>query len=326
MSSICIHYHRDFDGMVSAGVLAAILRDTRGEDVTWQSVNYHQRDDWENFGRGTRFAIVDFHFHPEAEYWFDHHPTTFLSDELRASYQPNDKWAWDESSPSCPPLILRHAKEHWDYDAPERFVEMAHWSDIVDAAKYKDVEQAMFGDEPALRISRSLYVAPNSAWLDDLVGAMSNQNLDKIANRKDVEKAYGRAARNRDKALEQFPPTIINIENSVLLYDASSNSIRRERFAAFFHHPEIHYSVGVIPTRAGYHVSAGVNPWNPPIDGVHIGEIMEGYGGGGHRTVGGANPESLQAALDAAAEVAVVLRAAEAEAAKETPTSAGNEA
>ncbi len=308
--------------MVSAGVLAAILRDTRKEEVTWQSVNYHQRDDWENFGKGTRFAIVDFHFHPNAEYWFDHHPTTFLSDELRQAYKPTEQWAWDESSPSCPPLILRHAKEHWDYDPPERFVEMAYWSDIVDAAQYKDVEQALFDDTPALRVARSLYVAPDSAWLDDLVGAMSRQSLEKIAARKDVEKAFQRAARNRDRALEQFPPTIISVENSVLLYDASSNSIRRERFSAFFHHPEVHYSVGVIPTRAGYHVSAGVNPWNPPTDGVHIGEIMEGYGGGGHKTVGGANPPSLEAALKAAAEVAVVLRAAEAKAAAQASTEA----
>lgn len=315
MSPICIHYHRDFDGMVSAGVLAAILRDTRGEEVTWQSVNYHQREDWDNFSKGERFAIVDFHFHPRAEYWFDHHPTTFLSDELRAAYEPTDKWAWDESSPSCPPLILRHAKEHWGYDAPKRFVEMAEWSNIVDAAQYKDVDQALFGDSPALRVARSLYVAPDSAWLDDLVGAMSRQTLDQIASRKDVEKCFQRAARNRDRALEQFPTTIIDVEHSVLLYDASSNSIRRERFSAFFHHPEVHYSVGVIPTRAGYHVSAGVNPWNPPTDGVHIGEIMETYGGGGHRTVGGANPPGLDKALEAAAEVAKILRAAEAKAA-----------
>ena len=73
-----IHYHRDFDGMVSAAVLACILRDLRGEDVCWESVNYDQRSDWENFERGRRFAIVDFHFHPRAEYWFDH-PGQFVA-------------------------------------------------------------------------------------------------------------------------------------------------------------------------------------------------------------------------------------------------------
>ena len=79
-----IHYHRDFDGMVSAAVLAKILTETRKEKVVWSSVNYDQRHDWMSFGGDERFAIVDFHFHPAAEYWFDHHPTTFLTPDLRA--------------------------------------------------------------------------------------------------------------------------------------------------------------------------------------------------------------------------------------------------
>ena len=45
-----IHYHRDFDGMVSAAVLAKILTETREEKVVWSSVNYDQRRDWMSFG------------------------------------------------------------------------------------------------------------------------------------------------------------------------------------------------------------------------------------------------------------------------------------
>lgn len=305
-----IHYHRDFDGMVSAAVLAKVLAETAGEDVEWESVNYDQRRNWEDFGRGRRFAIVDFHFHPDAEYWFDHHPTTFLSPELRARYEPSERWNWDESSPSCPPLILRHAAEHWGYVPPPRFEEMARWSDVVDAARFVDVDQALFGDEPALRITRSLTCAPNPDWPDELVGAMVEGTLAEVAERPDVERAFQRAARNRDKALEQFPPTVQSDAEGVVHYDASSNKIRRERFAAFFHYPKASYSVGVIPTRAGYHVSAGQNPWNPPAVEEHIGEIMETYGGGGHRAVGGANPPSLEDARRIAGEVAARLRKA----------------
>lgn len=311
--ALCIHYHRDFDGMVSAAILATILKEQHADSAAWKSINYDQRTDWMRFAEGQRFAIVDFHFHPRAEYWFDHHPTTFLSPELRAMYHASDRWQWDERSPSCPPLILRHAREHWSYEPPERFVEMARWSDIVDAARYTSVEQAVFGEEPALRIARALTVAPSPEWIDTLVGAMSQGTLEEVAAREDVEKAHQRASRNRDRALEQFPPTVAWQKDGVLLFDASSDKIRRERFAAFYHYPEIHYSVGVIPTRSGYHVSAGENPWNPlPKDapGAHIGEIMEAYGGGGHRAVGGANPENLDAARRVAAEVAEKLRRA----------------
>ena len=76
---LCIHYHRDFDGMVSAAVLAWMLERKTGERPTWRSVNYDQREDWLGFQAGKRFAIVDFHFHPRAEFWFDHHPPPFLT-------------------------------------------------------------------------------------------------------------------------------------------------------------------------------------------------------------------------------------------------------
>ncbi len=304
-----VHDPRDFDGMVSAAVLASVLSEAKLEsDVRWSSINYDQRASWDDFGALERFAVVDFHFHPRAEYWFDHHATTFLSPQLRAQYQPSERWLWDPSSPSCPPLILRHAGEHWGYRPPPRFEEMARWSDVIDAARYKDVEEAVFGDAAALRVARALTAAPGEAWIDELVGAMVAGDLEQVAARQDVERAFQRASRNRDKALSQFPPTVESSADGGLVYDASSSHIRRERFAAFFHHPEVHYSVGVIPTRGGFHVSCGENPWNPSPLQVHIGELMERYGGGGHKAVGGANPPDLAAARAACREIAELLR------------------
>jgi hypothetical protein len=96
----------------------------------------------------------------------------------------------------------------------------------------------------------------------------------------------------------------------VLVYDASSNNIRRERFAPFYHYPDVHYAVGVIPTRSGFHVMAGENPWNPPPIAMHIGEMMERFGGGGHKAVGGANPHDLQEARRVAMILGEELRVA----------------
>jgi len=311
-ATLTIHYHRDFDGMVSAAILARCLREL-GEEAGWAGLNYDQRADWEHFQDGQRFAIVDFHFHPRALYWFDHHPTTFLTPELRARYAPSDRWVWDETSPSCPPIILEHAQRHWGFEPPERFREMARWSNVVDAAQFESVEQALFGDDPALRISRALAAAPAADWSDTLVRDMIDGTLDALARRPDVERSWQRAARNRDLALRQFPPTVLSTTDGVVLYDASSNKIRRERFAAFFHHSDAVYAVGVIPTRSGYHVTAGRNPWcrtegAPTSDEFHIGEVMERHGGGGHRYVGGANAPSLEEARRVAHEVARVLR------------------
>jgi hypothetical protein len=204
-------------------------------------------------------------------------------------------------------MILDHARKHWDFDPPERFLEMATWSDIVDAARYESVDQAIFGDDPALRITRSLTVSPSPSWVDELAEALVDQDLDTVASRPDLEKAHERASRNRDKALEHFPGTVKWIEGGVVFYDASSSRVRRERFASFYHHPEARYAVGVIPTRAGFHVTCGENPWNPPEDRANIGAMMEKHGGGGHVAVGGANPPDLQAARMVAEETASQL-------------------
>ena len=305
--SLTIYYHRDFDGMCAGAILARILAERDEQEIRLENVNYDQRRDWEAFAADRRFAVVDFHFHPRAEYWFDHHPTTFLTPELRAVYEPSERWAWDPDSPSCPPLILRHAAEHWGFEPEERFREMAHWSDIIDAARFESVDQAVFGDAPALRLMRSLTVAPTPEWVDQLAQGLVDHTLAEVASRPEVERAHQRATRNRDKALRQFPPTVEWMRDGVLLYDASSSKIRRERFAAFYHHPETLYAVGVIPTRSGFHVTCGENPWNPPSDPLHIGHLMERYGGGGHRSVGGANPVGLTEARQAAREVAETL-------------------
>ncbi len=304
---LTVHFHRDFDGMCAGALLTYILRERGEGPIQLSSINYDQRHNWDSFGEGTRFAIVDFHFHPRAAYWFDHHPTTFLTPTMRAQYEPNDRWRWNDTSPSCPPMILDHAREYWAFDPPERFLEMATWSDIVDAARYESVDQAVFGDQAALRLTRSLTVSPDPGWVDELAEALVEGDLESVAGRADVEKAHERASRNRDKALEHFPSTIKWMEGGVIYYDASSSRVRRERFASFYHHPDAHYAVGVIPTRAGFHVTCGENPWNPPKNRANIGEMMEKHGGGGHMGVGGANPPDLQTTRMVAEETAGIL-------------------
>src|SRR5262245_37823456 len=157
---LTIWYHRDFDGIASAAILADVLRSRLGRrDVRWSGVNHDRKNDWANWGaNGEDFAVVDFFFHPRAAYWFDHHPTTFLTEEYRKLYKQSDRWRFDPTAPSCPPIILQHAEETWKYVVPERFHELSQWSNVIDSARFQNAEQALFGDQAALRIMRALMV------------------------------------------------------------------------------------------------------------------------------------------------------------------------
>ncbi len=299
-----IYYHRDFDGMASAAILADALEATgREENVRWSGVNFDRTLHWEEFAMGQEFAVVDFHYHQRAKYWFDHHPTTFLTAEDEASFTPDDRRAFDPTSPSCPPIVLRHAAEHWGYQAPAHFEELAKWSNIIDAAQFQSAEQSMFGSEPAIRVSRALTCAPDLSFHDKVVRMMRKKPLVQVANDPTVDRCYERSCRNRDNAIDNFNGTIRMSSGTALMADLRSRKIRRERFAPFFLHPHIFYAVTVLPTRAGVHITVASNPWNRPKEGIHLGELLKKYGGGGHEGVGGCNPPDEGTAMQWAGEL-----------------------
>jgi len=294
-----IFYHRDFDGMASAAFLAQALEDTRGEtDVDWSGVNFDNRLDWDNFAAGLDFAIVDFHFHERARYWFDHHPTTFLKKAHEDGFENSDTHCFDPESPSCPPIIMKHACEKWGWSPPDHFQDLAHWSNVIDAAQFDSAKQALFGHEPALQVMRSMTCAPNYGYHDNVVKLMKEGSLANIAEHPLVAKCARRAERNRDNALENLPPNVLDQTPTALFADLRSRSIRRERFAPFYLYPEIQYAVTVLPTRAGVHITAASNPWNRPDGGPHLGRLLERYDGGGHFGVGGCNPPSDEIAME----------------------------
>jgi hypothetical protein len=308
LEPLTIHYHRDFDGMVSAAVLSVILAETRGETPTWRSVNYDQRASWLDFEAGKHFAVVAFHFHPRAQYWFDHHPTTFLTPEPRAQYAPRTAGASTRPRPLARrsssgtrralglrgPAALRR-------DGAGRTSSTARATETSSrpsSARSRRCGSPRDHGGPDFGLDRA---TSSARW---------RKATSRASRRARDSEAHQRASSEPRPRARAVPPTVTWKRGGVLLYDASSDRIRRERFAAFYHHPDIHYSVGVIPTRAGFHVTAGANPWNPPKTGPDIGAIMERYGGGGHRAVGGANPADLAAARTVASEVAEELRAA----------------
>lgn len=66
---------------------------------------------------------------------------------------------------------------------------MAQWSNIIDAAKYESVDQAIYGDTPALRIARALTACPSRKWPDEIASAMMDETLEEVAGRVDSDRA-----------------------------------------------------------------------------------------------------------------------------------------
>ena len=153
-----------FDGLVSA-VLAADFLETKGWSIReFCAVNYAIRSTWLSNRLKKPSAVVDFLYHPDADFWADHHPTSFLSPELRLAFnQQQNPWKMYRSdAPSCASLLWQYVS---DCLSSERYHEMVKWADIIDAARYSSVEEAIMGSAPALRIRSSLlHKADAAIW------------------------------------------------------------------------------------------------------------------------------------------------------------------
>src|SRR5437867_9299784 len=68
-----------FDGLVSA-VLASDFLEQNGWKFNRRfcPVNYHLRPTWISSHLRPPCAVVDFLYHSDAQFWADHHSTTFL--------------------------------------------------------------------------------------------------------------------------------------------------------------------------------------------------------------------------------------------------------
>ncbi len=82
-----IYFHNDFDGRASAAVMLAFLR-SRGDDIEhYIPIKYDVIPKWidDKFleknklfkGKHSPAIIVDFPYHPQAAFWFDHHIRPF---------------------------------------------------------------------------------------------------------------------------------------------------------------------------------------------------------------------------------------------------------
>ena len=86
---------------------------------------------------------------------------------------------------------------------------------------------------------------------------LSAGRLAAVASRGDVEKAHQRASRNRDKALSQFPPTVLSRQGGVVHFDALAQRSETGEMP----HAEIVFTIDGREVR-------GTSDGNGPVDAI----------------------------------------------------------
>ena len=213
-----VYFHSPcFDGIASAVLITDWLKTQR----MWSScvlhvVNYHLRNEWLNRKLERPCAIVDFLFHPDADFWADHHSTPFLGNS-RPPVNGLEHFVYDSSAGSCACLLWRHLFNNFRY-RNERFTELVEWAEKIDAARYNSVDEALSATAPALRITVALSQSAGDDFPISLVQLLRRLPVSEVANLPEVQERFKRFKLLADLGLARFKGASW-LEDDIVVFD-----------------------------------------------------------------------------------------------------------
>lgn len=282
-----LYFHSPcFDGIVSAVIAADFLERRRGwPGIDVKAVNYEARSRWLKTALQRPAAIVDFLYHPAADFWADHHPTAFLTIEARQHFEARRSadCIYDERSPSCAGLLHNHLARAFDF-RDSRLTELIAWADKIDAARYDSVEDAIRPRSPVLRLNASLISAP-AEYCEGLVAELRKRHSLEVADLPAVRARADRIAASIDEGLQRFKAAAHLEDDDIVVFDVDVTGTVVSRYAPYLFFPHARYSVGIIRGTDWTKITAMRNPWRE-FPSAPLGQIAAGLGGGGHHRVG----------------------------------------
>jgi len=283
-----LYFHSPcFDGISSAVLTLDFLE--RSQDWTFEelrAVNYERRTSWLSIEHRKPFAVVDFLYHPDADFWADHHQTSFLNRSLKQHFeeQNNPDHIYNSKSGSCAKLLWNTLAKRFNH-RNSRFAELVKWADKIDSARYSSVEEAIVGPYPALNINRSLVISKDPNYPAWLVRQLRNQTLGQVGQLPEVVGKSDEAKTLIEAGLDRFSRTVRLDGRDIAVFDVDSSDVLINRYSPYRFFPKARYSLGIVRMPDGIKITAMRNPWLE-FPSVYLGKVFERFGGGGHRRVG----------------------------------------
>jgi hypothetical protein len=293
MNSAALYFHYPcFDGAISAVLAWEFLEKHEHWNISnFEPVDYTVRPNWLSQNLQKPCAVVDFLYHPNADFWADHHQTTMLTKAAHEDYvfrrgTDQSQLLFDPRARSCAALIFKHFRRQFS-DKPH-LKEMVDWAEKIDSARYSSVKEAILGDAPALKIARTLSVEEErpAEYARFLLRQLRDHDLRRVAGLEEVKSREGRVRHNIIKGLESVKARLRLQPGDVAVFDARPKEGQViSRYAPYYFQPNARYSIAVIRYPEGVRITAMRNPWRK-FRSIPLGRAFAKFGGGGHERVG----------------------------------------
>ncbi len=294
-----IYFHNDFDGYASAAVMLAFLR-SRGDDIGhYVPLRYDIIPEWlnEKFlekntlfrGKHNPAIIVDFPFHPQAAFWFDHHIRPFRKPGWESKFTPNSQKRYDDQYRSACHLVYDSLCRDFQWKPPAHFRELVKWLDIIDFADYKSARQTIEMKEAAIQTNVFIeHDDGGTAAAMRTIQLLAEYSLTAFVKVPHVKKRLAELRRDVAKSIN-FHKKNIKIEDRVMIVDLTGDATDDlAYFAPYYLHPKQLYLIRFHPfprKPSLFHINVGSSPWRRAENKKNIGELLKKYGGGGHKAV-----------------------------------------
>ncbi len=309
MTSYHLYFHDDADGITSSAIMLNFLRGRGDEIIDFNPIEYRAnlKAEWASYKFGKPFILLDFMFHPEADWWIDHHQTAFIDPDWENNFKNDNQHHYDPEFGSCAGLLLKFLRTHHSYHAPKFIEKVAEVGHKVDTVGYKNVDEALDftsiewklrlllkrnkeGDNSYILITQKAIETLATIGIDDFV------NLPEYHEYLDQFKNYG------ENLVAVYAEHSI-IKGKVSFIDRSNFTGEQNHFAAYKIHPTALYEVCILHRGNSFGIHAGKNPWKDKNTNFHLGNLMKKYGGGGHRDVGGCVAKTHKEATEIATKI-----------------------
>lgn len=288
-----IYFHEDFDGVISAVLAARYFRDKHNDyDIHFHPVDYHIKH-WESTALQSPSCVVDFKYHPNCDYWFDHHHDAgYEADKIREQY--SDKYKLKEQKLYCDTQAKSCASLIHEKLFPNRgFIDLSDAADYIDAAQYYDADEACFGLAPSNRLNRLITnrILPLTEICKDLFDI---GNIRSLMTREKYISAHQDAWYIECASFIQYMQKSFSCMISEIAEYQMINMGQFNRYLPFWEYPQCEYAVGLTgKIENNIRIAVGKNPWNNATSRLHVGQLCRRYGGGGHPDVGSIRVDSL---------------------------------
>lgn len=307
-----LYFHYDFDGMASGAVLLNFLRSRGDNIVSFNPMNYYPalKKRWPNYKFRTPFIIVDFFYHPKADWWFDHHTTSFPYPEWKARFSADSKHNFDPRYRSVCSMVVAHLKKNFSYKAPKYISYLAKWLDVIDSAHFKSLSQIIQKKSPALKLDLFLENIPETCKDSKeaykfVIKKLATESVTRLVSRPQVKNKINKLLSETKRSFDALKASSVATGKTVFS-DATVTGLHASHFYTYHLYPKAKYSILLSYHTNLYHLSVSKNPWNKN-NKVKIGDAMLKYGGGGRKDVGGLERKNKKEILIIANEITEFL-------------------